>query len=91
MLGIVAGHFGVDQPQMEEGERVVWRGRRAMWDADKYDWASDQFEKQLASANVMSHAIVNRKTISVTLGKPLVEKRKRNEEDVHPLEKKVKN
>lgn len=91
MLGIVAGHFGVDQPQMEEGERVVWRGRRAMWDADKYDWASDQFEKQLASAKVMSHAIVNRKTISVTLGKPLDEKRKRNEEDVHPLEKKVKN
>lgn len=92
LLRTVAAHFGVGAPRMEDGERVVWRGRRAMWDADKYNWASGEFEAQLASAKVMSHAIVNRKTISVTLGKPLVvEKRKRNEEGVHPLVKRAKN
>lgn len=83
MLDIVADHFGVQPPTMRNGEHVVWKGRRAMWNAEGYDWASDEFEKQLASAKVRSHAIVNRNTISVTVGKPLVQK----EEEERPTKR----
>ena len=73
MIDIVAGHFGVEPPAMRNGQHVVWKGRRVMWDAASHDWASEEFEQQLAKAKVRSHAIVNRNTISVTVGKPLVE------------------
>lgn len=68
MLRLFAKLLRVDPPRQQDGERVAWEGKRVMLDTVQFDWADPGFEALLKKEGVVSHALVNARTCSVTVG-----------------------
>ncbi len=71
MLGKFAAYMRAPPPLMQGGERVVWSGERKGLSTVEYDWGDDTLDNTFDKQKVVSHAIVNARTISITVGKEL--------------------
>ena len=68
LLQLFSRWLKVSPPVMLPGESIGWKGSRVMLDTMKYDWCDPRFESVLQEEGVVSHALVNSRICSATVG-----------------------